>query len=264
MEERAKHSARPQKTAGEGIIAGRNAVGEAFRAQREIDSIYIQRGERKGSVAKLAAIARDRGIPVKEADSRKLEELAGGENHQGIVAVAAAASYATVEEILQRAEGEPPFLVLADRVEDPHNLGAIIRTAEAAGAHGLIIPKRHSAGLTAAVARTSAGAVEHLPVARVPNLAAAIEELKKKNIWVYCADMGGPHWCSCDLTGGVALVVGSEGFGVSRVVREACDGVLSLPMLGKVTSLNASVAAGIVLYEIARQRQGIAAYDSHK
>ena len=259
MEQRAKGPSRPGTPADENIIAGRNAVGEALRAQREIDSLYIQKGELRGSVNKLVAIARDRGIPVKEADGRKLADLAGGENHQGIVAVAAAASYATVEEILQRAGDEPPFLVLADRVEDPHNLGAIIRTAEAAGAHGLIIPKRHSAGLTAAVARTSAGAVEHLPVARVANLTAVIQELKKKNIWVYCADMGGPNWCGCDLTGGVALVVGSEGFGVSRVVREACDGVVSLPMLGKVTSLNASVAAGIVLYEIARQRQGIAA-----
>ena len=259
MEQRAKGPSRPGTPADENIIAGRNAVGEALRAQREIDSLYIQKGELRGSVNKLVAIARDRGIPVKEADGRKLADLAGGENHQGIVAVAAAASYATVEEILQRAGDEPPFLVLADRVEDPHNLGAIIRTAEAAGAHGLIIPKRHSAGLTAAVARTSAGAVEHLPVARVANLTAVIQELKKENIWVYCADMGGPNWCGCDLTGGVALVVGSEGFGVSRVVREACDGVVSLPMLGKVTSLNASVAAGIVLYEIARQRQGIAA-----
>lgn len=259
MEQRAKGPSRPGTPADENIIAGRNAVGEALRAQREIDSLYIQKGELRGSVNKLVAIARDRGIPVKEADGRKLADLAGGENHQGIVAVAAAASYATVEEILQRAGDEPPFLVLADRVEDPHNLGAIIRTAEAAGAHGLIIPKRHSAGLTAAVARTSAGAVEYLPVARVANLTAVIQELKKKNIWVYCADMGGPNWCGCDLTGGVALVVGSEGFGVSRVVREACDGVVSLPMLGKVTSLNASVAAGIVLYEIARQRQGIAA-----
>ena len=246
-----------RRPAGENIIAGRNAVGEALRGAREIDSLYIQRGDLKGSATKLVAIARERGIPVKEADVRKLDELAGGENHQGVVAVAAAAAYVSVEEILRRAGEEPPFLVLADRVEDPHNLGAIIRTAEAAGAHGLIIPKRHSAGLTAAVARTSAGAVEHLPVARVANLAAAIQELKKRNIWVYCADMGGPNWCGCDLTGGVALVVGSEGFGVSRVVREACDGVVSLPMLGKVTSLNASVAAGIVLYEIARQRQGI-------
>ncbi len=240
----------------ESIVAGRNAVTELLRSGREIECIYIQQGELKGPLTVIAAKARQQGVPIKEVDSRKLDQLAPG--HQGVAAIAAAWPYAQLEDILADA-GEHPFLVLADQIEDPHNLGAIIRTAEGAGAHGLIIPKRHSAGLTTGVAKASAGAVEHLPVARVSNLTATIQLLKKRNIWVYCADMDGQPWCQTNFEGGVALVVGSEGKGVSRIVRENCDGVVSLPMLGKMTSLNASVAAGVLLYEIARQRQGIAA-----
>ena len=244
----------------ENVVAGRNAVSELLRSGREIDSIYIQKGELRGSAVSLVAKARQRGIPVKEADSRKLDAMCGGQAHQGILAVAAAWEYARLEDILASA-GPNPFLVVADHIEDPHNLGAIIRTAEAAGADGLIIPKRGGVGLTTAVARSSAGAVEHLPVARVANITAALEELKKRNIWTYCAEMEGQNWCSVDYSGGVALVIGSEGSGVSRLVRDVCDVRVSLPMLGKITSLNASVAAGIVLYEIARQRQGLPARD---
>ena len=247
----------------ENVVAGRNAVAELLRSGREIDSLYIQKGELKGSVVSLVAKARQQGIPVKEADSRKLDFMCGGVNHQGIVAVAAAWSYAELSDILEAA-GESPFLVVCDHLEDPHNLGAVIRTAEAAGAHGVIIPKRGGVGLTTAVAKASAGAVEHLPVARVANIASTIKELQKKGIWVYCADMDGQPWCSTDFSGGVALVVGSEGQGVSRIVREACDATVALPMLGQVNSLNASVAAGIILYEICRQREGIAAHTPKK
>ena len=254
MEETTKKN-RPQD---ENVVAGRNAVAELLRSGREVDSLYIQKAELKGSAVSIVAKARQMGIPVKEADSRKLDALCGGVNHQGVLAVAAAWPYAELSDILA-AGGSSPFLVLCDHVEDPHNLGAIIRTAEAAGAHGLVIPKRGGAGLTTAVAKASAGAVEHLPVARVANIAATVAELKKRGIWVYCADMQGEPWCSVDYSGGVALVVGSEGDGVSRVVREACDAAVAPPMLGKVGSLNASVAAGIILYEIARQRQGLAA-----
>lgn len=257
MEERQK----PNRD--ENVVAGRNAVAELLRSGREIDSLYIQKGELKGSAVSLVAKARQLGIPVKEADSRKLDFMCGGVNHQGIVAVAAARSYTELADILAQA-GEAPFLVVCDHLEDPHNLGAVIRTAEAAGAHGVIIPKRGGVGLTTAVAKASAGAVEHLPVARVSNIASTIKELQKRGIWVYCADMDGQPWCATDFSGGVALVVGSEGQGVSRLVREACDAAVALPMLGQVNSLNASVAAGIVLYEICRQRQGIAAKNAAK
>ena len=248
-----------QRPAGD-LAVGRNAVLELLKGKREVECVYLwEEDPSKGQpLSRIAGMARERGIPVKRVDVRKLEHLAGGLHHQGVVAVAAAFSYSTLEEILARAGEEPPFLVLADGIEDPHNLGAIIRTAEAAGAHGLIIPKRGGVGLTPIVGRTSAGAVEHLPVARVPNLTAAIQQLQKRGIWVYCADMGGQPWDRADLRGPLALVVGSEGFGVSRLVRETCDGALSLPMLGRVNSLNASVAAGILLYEAVRQRMGAA------
>lgn len=243
----------------EGIVAGRNAVIEVLRSGREVDSIYIQKGERTGSVNRIVAMARDGQIPVKEADTRKLDSLSGGENHQGVVAVCAAKEYSTLEDILAAAGDQPPFIIIADHIEDPHNLGAIIRSAEGAGAHGLIIPKRGSAGLTASVAKASAGAMEYLPVARVANIASTVKELKKRGIWTYCAEAGGQYWCSTDFSGGVALVIGSEGQGVSRIVRESCDVVVSLPMEGSVNSLNASVAAGILMYEIVRQRKGIKA-----
>lgn len=240
------------------IVAGRNAVTELLKSGRPVDTLYLRRGEQGGTAAKLAAMAKQAGAVVKQVDDKKLDALAGNVNHQGVAAAAAAAQYATVEQILERAEerGEQPFLILADEIEDPHNLGAIIRTAEAAGAHGVLIPKRRSASLTAAVYKASAGALSHMPVARVSNLVAAMEELKKRGIWMYAADMDGQPWCGISYDGGVGVVIGSEGRGVTRLVKQTCDFVVSLPMLGKVNSLNASVAGGILMYEVARQRLG--------
>ncbi len=244
---------------GEDIIAGRNAVNEALRSGRSIDSLYVTRGAHTGSIGALIAKAKDMDIAVKEADSKKLDFMCGNANHQGIVAVAAVKEYATVEDIFRLAEerGEPPFIIVADELEDPHNLGAILRVAECSGAHGIIIPKRRSAGLTYAVGKASAGAVEYVPVARVTNIPAAIDELKKRGVWVYAADMNGENWCGVDYAGPAAVVIGSEGFGVSRLAKEKCDFVISLPMKGKINSLNASVACGIICYEILRQRSGI-------
>lgn len=252
---------RPEAEPREDVIAGRNAVLEALKSGRAMDSLYIQKGAEGsgGSLGKIVALAKERGIPVKDATAQKLESLCPGLNHQGVAAVAAAKDYATLEEVLEKAGDEPPLLILCDNIEDPHNLGAIIRTAEAAGAHGILIPKRHGVGLTATVAKTSAGAVEYLPVVRVPNLVSAIEELKERGFWICCADMDGQPWCQTDLRGPLGIVVGSEGFGVSRLTKEHCDFVVSLPMLGQVNSLNASVAAGIVIYEALRQRQQLAA-----
>ena len=240
-------------------IIGRNAVMEALKSGRPLDSVLIARGERQGSIGAIVARCRENGIPVKETDSRKLDAMAP--NHQGVIAIAACKDYVTLEELFAVAEekGEPPFFIVCDELEDPHNLGAILRTAEAAGAHGVVVPRRRSVGLTGAVYKASAGAVEYVPVARVANITDALKEMKKRGMWVYGLDMDGEDWCSTDLTGAMALVVGSEGRGVSRLVRENCDFVLSLPMSGRINSLNASVACGIVLYEAARQRKGIKA-----
>lgn len=245
---------------GSGIIAGRNPVAEALRAGRAMDCLYVAQGQRAGQIPALLAKAKAMGIPIKEADPRKLAHMCNGANHQGIVAVAAAKEYATVEDMLAlaRSRGEPPLLLVCDGLEDPHNLGAVLRGAECAGAHGVIIPKRRSVGLTYAVDKASAGALEHMPVARVQNLAALIDELKGKGLWVFAADMDGTPWCQADLTGPTALVIGSEGKGVGRLVKEKCDFVLSLPIRGQVNSLNASVAAGILCYEAVRQRLGLA------
>lgn len=241
------------------LIAGRNAVMEALKAGRALDSVLVAKGERQGSIGAILARCREAGIPVKEADSRKLDAMAA--NHQGVIAVAACKEYATVEELFAAAaaKGEPPFFIVCDELEDPHNLGAILRTAEAAGAHGVIVPRRRSVGLTDTVYKASAGAVEYVPVARVTNITDTLRELKERGVWVYGLDMDGEAWCAADLTGAMALVVGSEGCGISRLVRENCDFMLSLPMAGQINSLNASVACGVVLYEAARQRQGIRA-----
>lgn len=241
------------------LIAGRNAVMEALKAGRALDSVLVAKGERQGSIGAILARCREAGIPVKEADSRKLDAMAA--NHQGVIAVAACKEYATVEDLFAAAaaKGEPPFFIVCDELEDPHNLGAILRTAEAAGAHGVIVPRRRSVGLTDTVYKASAGAVEYVPVARVTNITDTLRELKERGVWVYGLDMDGEAWCAADLTGAMALVVGSEGRGISRLVRENCDFMLSLPMAGQINSLNASVACGVVLYEAARQRQGIRA-----
>lgn len=238
------------------LVIGRNAVMELLKSGREIENVLVAKGEREGSINRITAICRDRGIIVKNVDRKKLDFMCAGANHQGVAANVPAHSYSTVDEILEFAQskGEAPFIIICDEIEDSHNLGAIIRSAEACGAHGIIIPKRRNVGLNFIVAKTSCGALEYMRVARVGNLASTIEELKKKNIWVYCADMDGQLWCKTDFSGGCALVIGNEGSGVGRLVKEKCDVTVSLPMRGKVNSLNASVAAGIIMYEIARQR----------
>ena len=243
------------------IVAGRNAVLEALRSGRTIDKIDILAGEGKGSIGKIAAMARQAGIPIRETSAQKLDKLCPGVNHQGVVAFVAAHDYATLDDIFARAQdkGEAPFLLIADELEDPHNLGAIIRTAEACGAHGIVIPKRRSVGLTSTVYKTAAGACEYLPVARVSNLASAIDEMKQRGLWIYGADMDGENWCSQDYTGGVGLVIGAEGFGISRLIKEKCDFIVSLPMCGKISSLNASVAAGVLMDEVTRPRRPIPA-----
>lgn len=248
---------------GADIVAGRNAVLEALRAGRPLDSLYVQRGEGRGALQGVLALAREKGVPVKEADPVKLQHLCGGTHHQGVVAVGAVKAYASLEELFQRAQDrqEPPFFVICDGLEDPHNLGAVLRSAECAGAHGVIVPQRRSVGLTWAVGKASAGAVEHLPVARVQNVAALLEDLKARGVWIYTADMDGSPWCQTDFTGPAALVIGSEGSGVSRLVKERSDFVVSLPIKGQVNSLNASVAAGVLCYEVARQRSGLQAFE---
>ena len=225
-------------------IAGRNPVMEALRSGARIDMLYV--GQESGGLQEIISLAKEQGIPVKVVTESKLTQLTGGAVHQGVAAEGACGTYVSLEELLERAaeKGEPPLLVL----------GAIIRTAEAAGAHGVIIPKRRSASLTLTVGKTSAGAASWLPVARVPNLASAMEILKKNNVWIYGTDAAGTSYTDADFTGGTAFVIGSEGFGMSRLVGEKCDAMLSLPMRGKVNSLNASVAAGIFLYEAVRQR----------
>lgn len=241
------------------LVIGRNAVIEHLKSGADTECVYVAKGEREGSIVRVLSLCSEKKITVKYVDRKKLDYMAPGGNHQGVIASVPAHSYSTVAEILQyaRDKGEAPFLLLCDGIEDSHNLGALIRTAEACGVHGVIIPKRRSVGLNYIVAKTSCGALEYMRVAKVTNLTAAIEELKAQNIWVYAADMDGQVWCKTDFSGGAALVVGSEGSGVSRLVKSHCDGVVSLPMLGHVGSLNASVAAGIILYEIARQRLGL-------
>ena len=246
---------------GDDIIAGRNAVSEALKAGRTIDSLYVARGNHGGPLSVLIAKAKKAGAVIKEADPRKLDALCENANHQGVVAIAAVREFSRMEDIFALAEerGEAPFLILCDELEDPHNLGAVLRIAECAGAHGVVIPKRRSVGLTYAVGKASAGAEEYVPVVRVNNMASTIDELKEKGVWIYTADMDGQSWCGVDYTGPAAVVVGSEGSGVSRLVREKSDFIISLPMKGKINSLNASVACGIVCYEIARQRAGLKA-----
>ena len=238
------------------IIVGRNPVSEALRGGREIDRILVSKGEKNGAVVGILAKAKKKNIPIKEVDPRKLDYTSGHANHQGIIAFAAVKEYASVDDIFELAEsrGEKPFIVVLDEIEDPHNLGAIIRTAECTGVHGIIIPKRRSVGLSFAVSKASAGAVEYVPVARVTNISNTIEELKKRGVWVYGADMNGEDYTKCDLSGACAIVIGNEGKGISRLVRQKCDVIVSLPMKGKINSLNASVAAGILMYHAAKGR----------
>ena len=237
-------------------IEGRNAVIEAFRSGKTIDKIYILDGCQDGPIMTIKREAKKHDTLIKYVAKERLDQLSETGKHQGVIAVAAAYEYAQVEDILENArqKGEAPFIFLLDNIEDPHNLGAIIRTANLAGAHGVIIPKNRAVGLTATVARTSAGALNYTPVAKVTNLGKTIEELKKEGMWFVCADMGGTTMYDLDLKGSMGLVIGNEGNGVSRLVREKCDFVASIPMKGDIDSLNASVAAGVLAYEIVRQR----------
>lgn len=237
-------------------IEGRNAVLEAFRSGKCVDKLFILDGCQDGTVRTIAREARKTDTIINYVSKERLDQLSETHAHQGVIAQVAAYDYSTVDEILARAEekGEAPFLIILDNVEDPHNLGAIIRTANLAGAHGVIIPKRRAVGLTSTVAKTSAGAINYTPVAKVTNIVRTIEELKEKGIWFVCADMGGETMYDLDLTGPMGLVIGNEGEGVSRLVREACDFTASIPMKGDIDSLNASVAAGVLAYEIVRQR----------
>lgn len=238
------------------VIVGRNPVLEAVRSGRAIESILVARGSRNGTVSVILAKAKEKGIVIKEVDPKKLDYMSGTQVHQGIVAVAAVKEYSTVEDILATAKerGEDPFIIILDEIEDPHNLGAVIRTAECVGAHGVIISQRRSAGLTFSAGKASAGAVEYIKVARVVNIPNTIEKLKSEGVWVYGADMNGELYTNTDLTGPVAVVIGNEGKGIGPLAAKKCDAIISLPMMGKINSLNASVAAGILAYEVLRQR----------
>ena len=239
------------------VLVGRNAVTEALKSGRGINKLWIASGDREGSVAEIAALAKERGIVVQYVERAKIEALAGGHRHQGVLAYVAPVPYAELDDILKAAEekGEAPFLVLLDELEDPHNLGALLRTADATGVHGILIPKRRSVSLNATVAKTSAGAVEYVPVARIGNIAQTLKKLKEKGFWVAGADMDGEKaYYEADLSGPLVLVVGSEGRGMSRLTKEACDFIVSMPMVGRINSLNASVAGSILMYESMRQR----------
>lgn len=241
----------------EGYIEGRNAVLEALKAGRPIDKLFVAKGDTDGSLSRIAAMAKKAGIPVVDIDRRKLDTMSVTGAHQGVIAACAVREYVSVEDILNTAKEkrEDPFIIVCDEISDPHNLGAIIRTAEVAGVHGIIIPKRRSAGATATVAKTSAGAIEYVPIAKVPNIVSALDELKKAGVWIYGTSADGQNdlW-ETDLRGPIALVIGSEGDGMSRLVSENCDFKLSIPMKGSISSLNASCSAAIVIYEAVRQR----------
>ena len=242
----------------EEFVAGRNSVAEALRSGRSINKILVAKGDRQGSIREIIGKARDQGIVVQETDPAKLDQLATGVRHQGILALLAPVPYVDVGDILHNAaaHGEIPFLVLLEELEDPHNVGAIMRTADAAGVHGLLLPKRRTSPITATVAKTSAGAVEYVPVARIGNVVQTLKELKKQGFWIIGADMdGSQNYYNADLTGPVVVVVGSEGKGMGRLTKEACDVLVRIPMKGKIGSLNASVACSLLLYEVLRQRE---------
>lgn len=240
----------------ENIIVGRNPVTEALRSGREIDKLMVSSEE--GSMKKILALAKERRIPVMKVEKSAIDRIAEGKAHQGVAAYVSAYAYADLEDIFRIAEerGEDPFIIILDNLEDPHNLGAIMRTAECAGAHGVIIPKRRACGLTEVVAKASAGAIEYMPCVKVTNIAQTIEELKERGIWVAACDMGGQEYYKANLKGKLAVVIGSEGFGISRLVKEKCDFVVSMPMVGRITSLNASNAAAVIIYEVRKQRDG--------
>ena len=241
----------------EDMVAGRNAVMEALKGSRSVNKLIIANGSTEGSIKEIIAVAKEKGVNIQYWDRSKLDSIARGIRHQGVLAQVAPVQYAELEDILQVAKdrNEPPFIVLLDELEDPHNLGAILRTADAAGVHGVLIPKHRSCPLSATVAKTSAGAVEHVPVARVGNLVQTIKKLKQEGLWVAAADMDGKDYYDTDLTGSLLLIIGSEGQGVGRLVKEQCDFVVRIPMVGKINSLNASVAGSILMYEAMKQRR---------
>ncbi len=247
---------KPERQERDDLIIGRNAVREALKAQRPAECLMVQRGDKKGSVSPIVAQCIEMKIPVKEVDGKKLDFMCGHSNHQGVILVAAAKEYSSVEDIFALAEerNEAPFIIICDGLEDPHNLGAVIRSAEAAGAHGVIIPSRRSTGLGYTVGKSSAGALEYMPVARVTNITSTINDLKEKGVWVFAADMDGKPYYETDMSGAVAIIVGSEGKGVGRLVKENADVVVSIPMQGKINSLNASVAASILMFEVSKTR----------
>ena len=243
-----------QREPAPGAVIGRNAVRELLKSGREIDKMFVRRGDREGSIVVLIAQAKEAGVPVVEVERNKLDELSGGANHQGVVAMAAEKSYSTIEDILAVAaeRGEAPLIVIADGITDPYNLGSVIRCAEGVGAHGLIIPKRRAAGLTPLVTKASAGAVEHLAIAKVTNISAAIEQLQAAGVWIYAADMQGQNYYDTDFSGPCAIGMGSEGEGISRLVLEKCDFKVTIPMYGKVNSFNVATAAAVLLAEASR------------
>lgn len=241
----------------EDIVEGRNAVIEALRSDRTIDQILIAQGDVQGSINVVLGLAKEKGIVIKEVDRRKLDQISETGAHQGVIAMVTPYKYFEVEDILREAEkrGESPFIVILDEIEDPHNFGSIVRTAEVCGVHGIIIPKRRNVGVTPTVFKTSAGAVEHMKIAKVTNINSVIEVLKEKGIWIYGADMDGKSYCfDVEFTGGTALIIGSEGRGMSKLTKDKCDVLVKIPMMGKITSLNASVAGGIMMYEVLKQK----------
>ncbi len=253
---RADRNAGIKEEPDENTVYGRNSVKELLDSGRDIEKLYVSGGEREGSINLILGIAAERGIPILECDRTKLDSLAMGGRHQGVVAIAAERNYSSIDDILAYAaeRGEPPFVVVCDGIEDPHNLGAIIRSAECAGAHGVIIPKRRAVGLTTTVSKASAGALEHMLIAKVTNLPTAIDELKERGLWIYAADMDGSVYYETDMKGAAAVVLGSEGFGISRLVKEKCDFIVSIPLYGRVNSMNVSCAAAVIFAEVAKQR----------
>lgn len=247
-----------KRSDGENVIFGRNPVTEALKSGREVERLLVSSGSKEGSMIKIIAMAKDRGIPVVRTEKSALDRISAGGAHQGVAAYISAYEYKTLEDILARAEAaeEDPFVIILDNLEDPHNLGAIMRTAECVGAHGIIIPKRNACGLTETVAKTSAGAIEYVPCVRVTNLVRTMEQLKDMGFWIAACDMGGQEYYRADLSGKIAVVIGSEGAGISKLVKENCDFTVSMPMVGKITSLNASNAAAVLMYEVRKQRDG--------
>ena len=258
MENKKRNFTKPTQEPDGTVIGGRNPIMELIKSGKEVEKLYIQRGEREGSITKIFAEAKKRGIVITEVDKKRLDELALGNAHQGVAAIVSAVEYKTVEELVNiaREKGEAPLIVVCDGVEDPHNLGAIIRSADGAGAHGVVVSRRHCPVIGQTVFKSSAGAAAHVPIAKVSNIATAVDELKEMGVWIFAAEADGVHYKKADFKGACALVLGSEGEGVSRLVREKCDFVVSIPMRGAVNSLNVSAAAAILLFEAAEQHAG--------